>query len=138
MEIKTRTLNKGETFCCSFRKAKELFKNTDIVLNFGYTSRTFGTFIKSPTFFYVKNYIKGKVIASMYSYSNKETSLLNFYVVQEALFNENLKQTFEESYLPKFYDFYVNRASDTNLSLKTKVLLIEFVNGTLKQHEFEF
>jgi len=116
-----------------------LFKSTDVTLNFGYTNRTFGTFVGTPDFYYVKKHITGRVVASMYSYSKKAASLLNFFAIPETLFNEDLKRIFEEVYLPKFYDLYVNKTNDEELSpLKTKMLLIELVNGTLKQHNLEF
>lgn len=137
MQIKSRAINNKETFCCSFKKAKELFKNTDVVLSFGYTSRSFGTFVGTPDYYYVKRNIKGKILASMYSYSIEQTPLLCFFPTAKAEFNEKLRQVFEETYLPKFYDIYLNRVPNEKAS-KTKVLLIEFVENTLKEHVFQF
>ena len=137
MQVKTRTLNDGETFCCSLQKAKELFKNTDTVLNFGYTSRNFGTFVGTPDYYYVKKNIKGKVLASMYSYSVEQTTMLSFYPVSKSKLNENLKQVFEKIYLPKFYDIYINRVPNEK-AIKTKVLIVELVENGLKEHKFQF
>ena len=33
MRISSRPLNKGETLCCSIRRAKDFFKDTDVELS---------------------------------------------------------------------------------------------------------
>ena len=46
MKVKVRPLNEGETFCCSIRKAKEVFRNTDVYLDFSYLGRDYSTWQK--------------------------------------------------------------------------------------------
>ena len=54
MKINARPLNEGETFVCSMKKAKEMFKNTDVHLNFAYYTRDYGTFAETQDRYFVK------------------------------------------------------------------------------------
>ena len=137
MEIKTRPLNTGETFACSFKKAKDVFKNTKVVLNFAYTGRDYGAFANTPSASYLKRNIKGRVIAFMCLYPSKERGMLCFFVIKKHDFNEPLKLDFEENFLPLFYDFYKKLSSDLSLNTVSEVMLVELIGGKLKLHQYK-
>lgn len=134
MEIKTRPLNKGEIFPCSFKSAKSVFKDTAVTLNFGYTSRIYGTFARTPDAFYLKNKIGGSVIAAMSMYPRQENPLLCFYVLKKESFPSQLQKEFESKYLFRFYDFYQKLLKDNTLNDKEMLMLVELLGGTLKLH----
>ena len=54
MELKVGRLNNGEMFCCSGKKAKDLFKDTEIHLNFAFYGRIYGTFAETKAGYYLK------------------------------------------------------------------------------------
>ena len=135
MDIKTRPLNKGETFCCSFKKAKEIFKDTEVFLNFAYTGRHFSTFAETPDGYYWARNVKGKVICEMLTSSGKERPILSFYVLKEKNFSDELKDEFEQKCLPEFYRLYKELLNDHVLAQNTKMMLVEFFDGKLKLHE---
>lgn len=137
MEIKIRPLNEGELFPCSYKRAKELFKNTSVVLNFAYTSRVYGTFENTKDKFYLKNKIQGKIISSMYMYPRQAKPLLNFYVIKKSDFTSNLQNEFEKKYLPAFYDLYqvLSNANDQNTN--TTLLMVELLGERLILHQLK-
>lgn len=134
MKIQIRPLNKGETFCCSVRAAKEMFKNTDINLNFAFYSRDYGTFAHSPDAYYLKNNIKGRVIAALYAHNKTTHTNLSFYVIKKNEFTQKIIEDFEKSFLPKFYDFYHNHLQIESLSDKTAMMLVELYKHQLIMH----
>lgn len=135
MEIKKRPLNIGETFCCSMKKAKETFKDTNIFLNFAYVGRHFSTFAESPDGYYWHRNVKGRVICSMQTFSGQERPLLCFHVLNEKNFPVELKDEFEQKYLPEFYRLYQTLLNDQSLITTHKLMLVEFIDGKLKLHE---
>lgn len=134
MKVKTRPLNKGETFLCSFKRAKELFKDTSVMLNFAYTNRMYGTFARTPQAFYLKNNIKGAVIAHMGMYPRETEPLLSLFVQKKENISPKLQEEFETKYLPQFYDFYQRYFNDTSLNNQAISMLVELFEGTLKVH----
>ena len=78
MKIDSRPLNKGETFCCSMRAAKELFRNYNITLNFSYLGRDFGTFAETPDRYYVERNVKGRIVSSLYMRTNDKNAILSY------------------------------------------------------------
>ena len=97
MKIDVRPLYKGETFCCSIKSAKELFKDTPVYLDFSYLSRTFGTFAYTSDAYYVKNNIKGHVISSMYMRPRDENPIYSFYVIKNTLCSTQIKEEYEKN-----------------------------------------
>ena len=71
MEVKVRPLNRGETFCCSVKTAKEMFKNTDIYLDFAYLGRNYRTWAETPDAYYWKRNVKGRILATMQTRSGE-------------------------------------------------------------------
>ncbi len=137
MKVKIRPLNNGETFCCSVKCAKKSFKNTEIFLNFAFLGRDYATFANTPDSFYLKNKIKGRVIASLYAHSKTGKSILSFFVVKQEDFSQDLKEQFELVYMPKLIEFYLAQLKREGLSDHTKMILIELYNGKLLLHEHD-
>ena len=135
MKINARPLNEGETFVCSMKKAKEMFKNTDVHLNFAYYTRDYGTFAETQDRYFVKKNITGRVVASMYMHSGYKSPILSFYVIGKNNFCDELRVEFEQKYLPEFYKLYQTMLKDDGLIINTKLMLVEYVNNELKLHE---
>ena len=129
MEIRVRPLNKGETFACSIKKAKNIFKSTDVVLNFAFATRQYGLY----NIYSKKN--NNRVVASMHMYNEQKRVLLNFYALKQDIFTETLKEEFENNFLVKFYDFYQSLQIDKNLISKDHLMLVELNNGELRMYE---
>ena len=137
MELKVGWLNKGEMFCCSVKKAKDLFKDTEIHLNFACYGRVYSTFAETKEGYYLKNNIKSRVISSMYMLPGAAQTILAFYVVKRKSFPEDLKTEFEQVYLPKYYEIY-NEMLNANKFEKTRMVLVEHIDGKLKLHDVRF
>lgn len=137
MEIRVRPLNAGETFCCSVACAKRKFKDTELFLNFSFLGRDYATFAQTKDAYYLKNKIKGRVVASLYAHSEKRDSILSFYVLKEKDITPKLKNHFEAVYLPKLMAFYRAQLSRKNgLSDQIRVILIELYEGQFFPHEY--
>ena len=126
MEVRIRPLNKGETFACSIRKAKKLFKDTDVILNFAFATRQYGLY----NIYSRKN--NNRIIASMHMYNEQKRVLLNFYALKQDIFTEALKEEFENNFLIKFYDFYQSLQNAKILIPQEHLMLAELDNETLK------
>jgi len=135
MEIHCRPLNSGEMFCCSAKKAKDIFKDTEIHIDFAYLGRDFSTFAETPDAYYCKRCVKGRVIASLFMQSNNKKAILSFYVLKESMFSYELKKEFEQVHLPEFYRLYQNLINDHTLSRSNVLMLVELIDGKLKLHE---
>jgi len=135
LEVKTKPLNAGETFCCSMKKAKELFNGTAVFLNFAYLGRDFATFAETPDRYYWKKSVKGRIIVSAQMRSREERPIISFYVLREKDFSAELKAEFEQKYLPEYYRLYQELLNDQSLTITTKLMLVELFDGKLKLHE---
>ena len=138
MKVLSRPLNKGETFPCSIRSAKELFKDTDVTLNFSYTARTYGTFVNTPDMFYCRNNIRGVILSSMYMYTCNHDAMLSFYVVKSNKFNRDLQTEYESEFLPQYLQLYKRLVVVGPHNSETTVMLVELVDNALKLHTFKF
>ena len=135
MEIKVRSLNKGECFCCSMKSAKEMFKNTPIKLNFAYYSRDYKTFAETTDSYFLKRNISGRVVVSFYMHSGLENPSLNFYVIKEINYSEKLRMEFEKTYLTALMEFYRSMLVESFSNLvQTKVMLVELLDENFKSH----
>ena len=137
MEIKIRPLNTGESFLCSIKKAKEVFRDTSVTLSFAYTSRIYGTFSRTPDAFYLKNKIKGTVVASMAMHPTEKTPLLCFYVLKKKDISSQIQHEFETKFLLEFYHFYQTIANDQTLNNSSEKILVELLNGRLNMHKLK-
>ena len=136
MKIIKRVLNKGETFCCSFKRAKEIFKNTEVTLNFAWAGRIYSTFGYTPDAYYMIHNIKGRVLACMYITENKTNPFLSFFVIRpKDGYTDDLRREFEEKYILEFYRFYLEMTNIKQATGKTKLMLVELLDGQLKLHK---
>lgn len=135
MEIKKRPLNTGETFCCSMKEAKEVFKDTAVFLDFAYLGRDYGTFARTPDRYYLQRKVTGRIVAHMNMYSKDKRPIIGFYVLKEKDFPSELRTEFEQKYLPEFYRLYNELFDDQSLISTTKQMMVELVDGKLKLHE---
>ena len=136
MEIDVRPLNKGETFCCSIKKVKEMFKDTDVHLNFSFYGRDYSTLGEGPMANYWKKNIRGRIISHMSICEGQKDVLFSFYVLKEATFSADLKEEFEQTYRPKFYAFHQKqRNAEKPVILTNSFMLVEFLEGSFKLHE---
>jgi len=135
MEIKKGSLNKGETFCVSVKSVKEVFKSTNILLNFAWTSRYAGAFLESPLAYYMKRNIKGKIIAAMHMSARQERPVLSFYIMRDNAEIEWIKRDFELNYLNKFRELYDELVHYSLIDLPSYYMCVEFIDGKLKLHK---
>ena len=138
MEIKSRPLNSGEVFPCSYSEAKKMFLNTPIILNFAYTSRVYGTFLNTPDYFFAKKNIKGTVIASMYMRPLETRPMLCFYVLKEHQYSNQLRKEFEDMYLNLFLEFYSSLAICDGDTRDIHLMLVELKNNCFLVHQTKY
>jgi hypothetical protein len=138
MEIKSCPLNRGEVFPCSYAKAKKIFINTPVILNFAYTSRIYGTFCNTPDRFFVKKNINGTIIASMYMRPMEIRPMLCFYVLKEHQYSNQLRKEFEDMYLNLFFDFYSSLAICDSDIRDVHLMLVELKNNCFSLHQTKY
>ena len=135
VKVMVRPLNKGETFCCSMKEVKNVFQNTEVELNFAYYGRNYSTFAETPDGYYLKNHIKGYVIAASYMEARRKDIILSFYVLKEERFTSAMKKEFSEKYLPEFYRLYTEMQSYSEMQDVKKLILVEYLDGKLILHK---
>ena len=138
MKVDVRPLNKGETFCCSVKRAKEMFKDTEVHLNFAFFGRIYGTFAETPDAYFMKKNIRGQVVSAMYIYSGVAASMLSFYVVKQNEFPHILKVRYETAFLPEIFRIYQEQMKKNALINQVKLVLVEVYQNQLIMHEFDF
>lgn len=127
MQIYKRQINKNEIFCCSLKDAKELFRDTEVNLQFAYPLRDYEYFYQYMSF--LKKHVKGKVIASMEMAAHQTDPSLSFYVLNEKEFSEELKKEFKSNVLPKFYQFYLSKLYDSAIHMPTLYHMLAEILG---------
>ena len=138
MKIISRPLNKGEVFPCSFKKAKDIFKDTDIILSFSCHSRDFGTFANTPDRFYVDKNVRGKIIAASYMNPGIAKTMLKLYVLKNSEYPEEFRIQFEQECLPKFHKLYKSLVACKDDSSIIYFMFVEFVDKQLKIHQITY
>ena len=136
MKIDSRPLNKGETFCCSMRAAKELFRNYDITLNFSCYGRDFGTFAETPDRYYVERNVKGRIVSSLYMRTNDKSAILSFYVLKEENYSPELRTQYEKEFLPEHLKMYKELTKDPGAKkVDDKIMLVTLKDGKFNLYE---
>ena len=136
MKIDSRPLNKGETFCCSMRAAKELFRNYDITLNFSCYGRDFGTFAETPDRYYVERNVKGRIVSSLYMRTNDKSAILSFYVLKEENYSPELRTQYEKEFLPEHLRMYKELTKDPEAKkIDDKMMLVTLKDGKFNLYE---
>ena len=138
MRISSRPLNKGETLCCSIRRAKDFFKDTDVELSLGDGCRDFAVLARADVWHYCDKTIKGRVVASMETCANLEDPYMRFYVLKETEYSEELRREFEEKHLPQYMRLYKEMLNLPETALNHRKLLTELYQGKLIAHEVKF
>ena len=128
MKFKRRPLNKGETFCCSVKRCKELFAETAAFLDFAYLSRTNITFKETADSYYIKKHIKGQIVFEMLMRPRDAEAILSFYAIKENRYSEELKKEFDDVYLPMIYKKYQEQLLNEDVSSKRKIIIIELTD----------
>lgn len=134
MYVEYRPCNANEKFPCSVKKAKDVFRDTEVTLNF---SRSFGTFLNSPSAFFLKKQILGRVVASMYMTPGRKRPLLSFFVCKSCDMSEKLRREFEDVYLQECYSFYKEFVDMLDLTSPTYLMVVELLEGKLKSHKIK-
>lgn len=138
MKVKSRPINNGETFICSFSAVKSLFKKTEIHLDFAYLGRTYSTFARTPDAFYLKKNVLGRIVASSYMSPNRTDPILSFFPIKRDEVSTKLIEEFENIYLQKFYDLYMSLLDFKSCNDFTQLIMVELLDGKLKLHEFKY
>jgi hypothetical protein len=116
------------------KKAKDLFRDTEIQLDFAYLGRDFREFAERPVTYYWKRNIKGRIIASLYMSIKQKKPILSFRVLKENVFSNELKTEFEQSFLQEFYDVYIKQLNENALTGKEIFMCVELLDGKLIKH----
>ena len=138
MKVLKGAINKGETFCCTVQSCKKFFADTPINVAFAYCGRHYKTFAETSDGYYLKNKIRGYVVASMYMRQREESPTLRFYVMKDSQITTELREQFEQKCLPTVYQFYCQRVNDESLILDTRFILVELLDGAFKIHEGKY
>lgn len=135
MNIFSRPLNKGETYCCSLKKVKEVFYGTNVNIDFGFGGRDFGYLLGSPLATYCNKHIFGRVIASMETHAGIKVANIGFCVLKEKDFHKELKSEFEEKILPQYLKIFNEVSNLNSTTLRHVFVLTELYQGKLINHE---
>lgn len=136
MRMLSRPLNKGETFCCSMRTVKELFREHNITLDFSYLGRDFGTFAETPDRYYVERNVKGRIVSSLYMRTNDKNAILSFYVLKEQNYSPELKKQYEKEFLPEYLRMYKELTKDPEAKkIDDKMMLVTLKDGKFNLYE---
>lgn len=135
MQVRVRPLNKGEVFCCGISKAKALFRETPVILDFAYYGRDFAPFLGTELDRFAYKHVQGRVVAVMQMVDGEESPLLSFKVIKEEKFSSELKKEFETKYLPEFYRLYQTKKDVESIIRKTTVILVALHDGKLKLYQ---
>lgn len=129
--------NRKEMFPCSKKKIKEIFKNTLIDIRFEH--EIFLDDNNDTCYKYIKNSVKGTVIADVLLGIRQPNPLLSIYALKKGEFSDALVNQVENIYLNKILDIYMKLLHDidsTDTYIKTYIIL-EFLDNKLKMHVAE-
>ena len=87
MEVMVNRGSNGEVHCCSVKKAKEIFRETEVDLNFGWLGKYYFKGGRSDKVYnFVKKIIQGKIIFSTYFSNQKANPIQHFRIVKQIQF----------------------------------------------------
>jgi hypothetical protein len=139
MQMKTRSLNKGERYACAPKDAKALFSDDNIHISFGALGRDHrfdGRDQSHPQ-------IAGVVIASL-GVNRRETvnsreGILAFYVIRDPAYGPDDRKAFAEDCLPQLRARYLEAISEDAPTLPgVHVTLVEWAGGGFKVHSYRY
>ena len=112
MTIKSRALNTNETYICTKKELKSVFKNADIDVYFG-TCMQSREEEKNNFFYRPKRDCKDRVVANLIVGKDRICvnnislgSCLKFYILKKDGYTDELQRLFADKVLPKLFDFY--------------------------------
>ncbi len=111
-----------------------MFKDTEVRLLFAMI-RDYAVFMGTNLDTYLNKNVRGRVLTAMHLYEGQTSTAIGFYVVKEKSFPTELKQEFEQVYLPKFYEFYQKQANTQSVIRREHIMLVTLLNGELKLYE---
>jgi len=133
MKVHYQRYNKGVKYCCPSKLVKELFRNTDITLNFGGYVRKYDPFPNELGYSYFSKKIKGVIISKLTTMYSGSIPTLCFYLIKETEWTSELQYKFENEVLQQLFDFY----NDMILSdRKYECVLVELLNEQLIIHKY--
>lgn len=136
MKVNKKPLNDGECFACNVAYAKNFFKDIDGQLNFAYYGRDFSAFNHTPRYYFLKNKIKGRIIASALVYPQGEL-IIDFYAIKIGTYTNEIKTKFEKTILPNIISLYKEKTSNQSVIRTVTELIIELENTELIIHKIE-
>ena len=135
MEVMVNRGSNGEVHCCSVKKAKEIFRETEVDLNFGWLGKYYFKGGRSDKVYnFVKKIIQGKIIFSTYFSNQKANPILSFYLIKEEECTAELREEMETKYLPLLYTEYCRFLNDQTLISNYTFICIELFEGKLYYH----
>lgn len=136
MKISTKPLNNGECFACTIKCAKKFFKDIDGHLSFAYWGRDFSAFSNTPRYYFLKNKIKGRIIASAHIYPQGKLTM-DFYAIKTEMYTNELKEKFEKIILPSILLNYNEKIVNQGVIRKDTELIVELVKNNLIIHTID-
>lgn len=132
MKIYYKKHNKSEKYCCSLSVVKEIFKNTNIKVNFGSFGRKYSPLPNEVGYDFYKKNIKGNVISKISIEYGNCNPMISFYIINNDEYSPILQEKFENEILDEMLNFYTNNILLTN---KLSLLLVELIDGQLIIHK---
>lgn len=120
MTIKMRGLNPNETYCCTKRDLKAVFKETDIDVYFGYSiSRQE---MQNNKTYRIDKKNNDRIAVSMMVGKKRELpegitmgASLRFFILDKNSFTEKNREIFRAKVLPKLYDIYQEHKDECDM-----------------------
>ena len=135
MRVHINKGSKGEVHCCSIKKAKEIFRETEVILDFGLLGKYYFKGGRSDKVYnFVKKIIQGKIIFSTYFSNQKANPILSFYLIKEEECTAELREEMETKYLPLLYTEYCRFLNDQTLISNYTFICIELFECKLYYH----
>lgn len=149
MKVNTAYINPNETFCCSLKGVKDVFKEfDDVEIGFAYPEKNYRPDsisypIRRPQ--KVKGTIVCKALMQEHSWEKREGEYIwhehvdvkriyiYFYVVKKEEYSEELKREFEETILPKLKNWYEKYRGDNGYGQYQ--FFVEFYEGEFYTYE---
>ena len=81
--MKIYAYKSNRQFCCDIRTIKNIFNETNIKIDFGVLTTTYGTSIQDKNYYFCKKNIKGKVVADIQMIDGYDTTILSLYAIKK-------------------------------------------------------
>lgn len=142
MEIKVKNLNKNEYYACGEKDVRKVFSQQDAIhIGFGYLGRNY-CFDTSWTK-HSHPQVDGVIIADLEINRRldveESSPMLNFYVMKDSKCNDENRETFRKSVLPRINEWYQKTLSQKdNADFGVKALLVEWTGEDFRLHDCNY